>query len=341
MASLESLPADQRAVLTLVLQRGRTFDEIAEMLSIDRAAVRDRALRGLDAIGPETELDAPRRALITDYLLGQLPSRVAETARAGLASSPAQRAWARVLAAELSPLARDPLPEIPTATAAAGTEPQPAEAQADHSRPEPAAVPAVAAGAEPDNPGHNPGGGVPPPSSRVGGAILIGIGVVAVIAVVVILIATSGSSKSSSSATQASVSTTAQTSSAASTTSGQSAARPVAQINLGSPNGNAKLKGVGIVVRQGTTMGLVIRAQNVPANSGRNAYAVWLFNSNSDEHILGFVNPGVTNTGVLQTAGPLPANASHYSQLIVTLESSAKPTVHGPIVLQGTLKITG
>ncbi len=85
----------------------------------------------------------------------------------------------------------------------------------------------------------------------------------------------------------------------------------------------------------------MIRAQNVPANTGRNAYAVWLYNSGSDEHILGFVNPGVTNTGVLQTAGPLPANASRYSQLLVTLESTAKPTVHGTIVLQGALKISG
>jgi len=44
MASLDDLPADQRAVLQLVLQRGRTYDEIARLLSIDRAAVRARAL---------------------------------------------------------------------------------------------------------------------------------------------------------------------------------------------------------------------------------------------------------------------------------------------------------
>src|SRR5947209_3677328 len=78
MASLESLPPDQRAVLQLVLQRGRSYDEIAQMLKIDRAAVRQRALAALDAIGPDTRVDPERRALITDYLLGSLPPRVQE-----------------------------------------------------------------------------------------------------------------------------------------------------------------------------------------------------------------------------------------------------------------------
>ena len=60
MASLESLPADQRAVLQLVLQRGRSYDDIATLLSIDRAAVRQRALSALDALGPQTGV--PRSA---------------------------------------------------------------------------------------------------------------------------------------------------------------------------------------------------------------------------------------------------------------------------------------
>ena len=87
MASLDSLPADQRAVLQLVLQRGRSYDEIAQLLSIDRAAVRERALSALDALGPQTGVPPERRALITDYLLGQLPPRVAEDTRDRLARS--------------------------------------------------------------------------------------------------------------------------------------------------------------------------------------------------------------------------------------------------------------
>ena len=119
MASLDNLPPDQRAVLDLVLQRGRSYDDIARLLAIDRAAVRARALAAFDAIGPDTGLAPESRALITDYLLGQLPDKVAEQTRDRLAESPYERAWARVLASELSPVASKPLPEIPEGTARA------------------------------------------------------------------------------------------------------------------------------------------------------------------------------------------------------------------------------
>ena len=75
MASLDSLPADQRAVLQLVLQRGRSYDEIAQMLSIDRAGVRERALPALDALGPTDARAA--RAPGADH---RLPARPAPAA---------------------------------------------------------------------------------------------------------------------------------------------------------------------------------------------------------------------------------------------------------------------
>jgi hypothetical protein len=132
MATLDNLPADQRAVLQLVLQRSRGYDEIARLLSMDRAAVRERALNAFDALGPKTGVADGRRALITDYLLGQLPPAVTTQVRDHLAESPSERAWARVLASELAPLANRPLPEIPTAldrgpapvSAAAAAEPE-------------------------------------------------------------------------------------------------------------------------------------------------------------------------------------------------------------------------
>jgi len=115
MASLDSLPADQRAVLELVLRRGRSYEEIADLLSISRAGVRERALAALDAIGPRTGVSEESRALITDYLLGALADEVAEVVHDHLASSPSERAWARVVASELAEIANRPLPEIPAA----------------------------------------------------------------------------------------------------------------------------------------------------------------------------------------------------------------------------------
>ena len=76
---------------------GRSYDEIARMLSIAPDAVRGRALGALDALGPPTELRADERQLICDYLLSQLPAAGQDEARELLASSPAAHEWAVAL----------------------------------------------------------------------------------------------------------------------------------------------------------------------------------------------------------------------------------------------------
>jgi hypothetical protein len=63
MTGLDSLPPDQRAVLSLVLDRGKSYGEVAQMLGIPESAVRDRAHRALDALGGEpARTDATRTA---------------------------------------------------------------------------------------------------------------------------------------------------------------------------------------------------------------------------------------------------------------------------------------
>jgi hypothetical protein len=358
MASLDALPPDQRAVLQLVLQRGRSYDDIAQLLSIDRAAVRQRALAAFDALGPPSRVEPERRALITDYLLGQLPSAVAQDTRAHLAESASERAWARVLASELAPLATSGLPEIPAEPRpgaparreeAGQPESQPA---AERPRAAPSADPAAGlAGAtasatgEPDStPRIPPDLGLPEPqkagaprSSRVGGAVLLGLGALVAIVVVVIVLVTGGSSKSTSSAPAAASSTSSTP--AATGTGSSTTPQPIAQVNLTSPTGNSKIAGIAQVVKQGAQEGIVIAAAGVPANTKHDAYAVWLYKSPTKAKILGFVNPGVGANGKLSTAGPLPADASQYSQLLVTLETQASPHAPGKIVLQGALSL--
>jgi hypothetical protein len=180
----------------------------------------------------------------------------------------------------------------------------------------------------------------PPPSSRRGGAILLAVGgalVAVVIVVVIVLLVSGGSSKKHTTTTAANTPTTTAT---ATSTTSSATARPIAQVNLVSPTHSKKVAGVAEVIKQGTKTGLVIVAQGVPANTNHDAYAVWLYNSQTDNHILGFVNPGVKTDGKLQTAGPLPANASHFKQLLVTLETQAKPHAPGKVVLKGALSIT-
>ena len=293
MASLDSLPADQRAVLELVLKRGRTYDEIARMLSIDRAGVRERALSAFDALGPPTRVPPERRALITDYLLGQLPAKVAEDTRQRLAQSAGERAWARVLASELEPIAVSPLPEIPTEGA---REPQPAAAAVP--APEPVATTAAAAAEPPPPPAAEPAGASQPrglaarPSSRRGGIILLSLGALVVVAaVVVIALLSNGGSKKNSTTTASqpaatsSTPTTSSTPSTSTSTTAANGAKLVAQINLTAPTSAAATKpvGVALVLKQGKNTGIAIRAQNLPANGKHDAYAVWLYKSSNGQ----------------------------------------------------------
>lgn len=51
---LDRLPPDQRAVLSLVLERGRSYSEVADMLAIPESAVRERAHAALDALAEDS-----------------------------------------------------------------------------------------------------------------------------------------------------------------------------------------------------------------------------------------------------------------------------------------------
>jgi hypothetical protein len=382
MPPLDNLPGDQRAVLEMVLKRGRSYDDIARLLSLDRAKVRERAQIALDTIGPHTESAPEHQHRIADYLLGQLPEDEVSEVRELLADSPTDRAWARVVASELAPLADDrPLPEIPVerstpreldAPPAPAPEPAPDAPQdrpAEPQAPEALAPPPISGlGTAPpedqpkrrrgrrrrgsDDDGAPAGDGTAKRSSRLGGALVILVGVIA-IAVALFFVLRGGHSKNhpSSTATSAaapaasgsSTPTTASspTSSTPTTSTSGTSASVVAQINLTPPSSakKSKIAGIAEVLNEGSSDGVAIVAQNVPPNKTKppDAYAVWLYNSAKDAKLLGFVNPSVGKTGRLSTAGALPSNASHYKQLIITLEKTASPKQPGSVVLQGAL----
>jgi hypothetical protein len=185
-----------------------------------------------------------------------------------------------------------------------------------------------------------------PRTSRLGGAVLLLGGVVAV-AAVLFFVLRGGHSRNHTASTPTSTSVPAasastSTSTTPTTSTSGTSASVVAQINLSPPASDKGSKAAGIaeVLNEGSVDGVAIVAQNVPANKTAphpNAYAVWLYNSAKDANLLGFVNPAVGKTGRLSTAGRLPANASHYKQLIVTVETNAKPKQPGSIILQGAL----
>jgi hypothetical protein len=340
MDSPDRLPGDQRAVLQLVLGQGRSYGEIAGMLSIAAEQVRDRARAALDALGPPTTVSDLERGRIADYLLGQLPAADAGAVRDSLAASPPQRAWARVVSAELRPLAAQPLPSIAAGDAAPDADHAPDRSQApapDHSRaPEPNRARATA-----------PDPAAAPRSSRTGGIVLLSLVAAAAIAAIVIFVVikpgggSDHDSHGSGDGARASAPPRPSSSGSSSqSTSASKSARIVGQISLAPPSGGTKTTGTALVLAQGSLKGLGIEAVHVPPNTTRprTDYAVWLYNSSTDAKRLGYVNPPVSKNGKLDASARLPANVSHYKLLIVTLQTggqaSSKP---GPVVLEGKL----
>ena len=110
MSRLDDLPPDQRATLSLLLRRRKSYAEVAALLGIQERAVHDRAHAALAVLAPRQarELTAERREEVGDYLLGQRAG-VAErlATRKYLEGSPPARDWANALAGELAPLAGD------------------------------------------------------------------------------------------------------------------------------------------------------------------------------------------------------------------------------------------
>ena len=340
MAGLDSLPPDQRAVVSLVLKQGKSYAEIAGLLGIDEAAVRERAHAALGALAPTegTPPPAQRRAAVADYLLGQQPAQDADQTRDYLASSASGRAWARVVAGALRPLANGALPEIPGAETAAVADA--ANGAAGSAQPEPANAPrtvAVAEAAAPTQPPPprrpseaSPADAGPPRrprqpggSSKRAGAVLLGLVAAGLIALIVVL-ASGGSSKPKPKHTSTS------------TTSTTATPQIVGQINLTPQVHGSHAIGIGLLVAQGSQLALELQAQSLPPTTKSFGYGVWLYNSHSSAEAVGSAPP-VGKNGRLSALAAMPADTGNFRALIITRETSSRPTRPGPIVLSGRM----
>jgi hypothetical protein len=163
-----------------------------------------------------------------------------------------------------------------------------------------------------------------PPSSRLGGALLLAAIVVAVV-VAVILITSSGGSGHPK--------TTATTTTTAASKTGPS----VVQLALHSPDAASRTVGVVAVLSEKGKHAFYIEAQHLPATRGF-FYAVWLYNSHTSSEALSKA-PAVGSTHKLAGGAPLPANAGSFREILLTRETSSKPTHPGHTVLRGAFKL--
>ncbi|HEY2217483.1 MAG TPA: hypothetical protein VGH21_08300 [Solirubrobacteraceae bacterium] len=354
MSRLDDLPPDQRATLSLLLRRGKSYSDVASMLEIDERAVHDRAHAALAVLAPAQarQLSAAQREQVGDYLLSQ--GGVAErlAARTYLDSSPDARAWANALAAELEPLAAGrALPEIPVGNGPAARSPV---------APAPSAAPPSAGPVDGDydestatSPSSDrqtaPGGlhqRSSDSSSRRNGALLLAAIVVIVVVVVLLTSGGSGGSHSSSNSAEAETSST-ETSAAAkgngktkSTSSTQAArAKEDKRITLAPPDSTSKAVGVAEVLSEGNQYAFYLAAQHLPPSKGKGFfYAVWLYNSPTSYEALSRA-PDVSASGSVQGGALLPKDAGKYHTMLLTHETDPKPTKPGPIVLRGAFAL--
>ena len=308
MSRLDTLPADQKSVLQLLLRQGKGYDDLSELLRLDTSEVRSRAYDALDTLGPGAAgLPADRRHEIADWLLGQRSPDEAVATRAFVDGSTAGRAWAHGVARELEPLAGDRLPELPAEGAVTDTpEPEPTPFA-----PAPTAAPRV---------------------SRRGGALLIG-GVLAAIAIAVVLVIVltgGGDDKSGSTATQA-----------ANTTSTAAQPQVRAQINLTPPKNAPAKKALAIVQIVDVSGQTAINAvsQGLPTSNKKAAYGIWAYTSPSQAKLVGgFDKKDDKGHLVYQGAVPKGVNIADYKEILVTLETSGNPTQPGTIYLRGSVQ---
>ncbi len=321
MARIDDLRPDQRAALQLLLQQGRSYDDIASLLRIEPNAVRERAHAALDALGPEdvAGLSLQDQDEIADYLLGQQSASLRAATRDFLETSPAGRAWARAVSSELRPLAGDDLPEIPAEAA-----------EVDE------AFDALDARTQRRERVER--------SSRVGGAILIAAAAIALVGLVLLAVNVLGGDDEDDEPQAGDTPTQTQTQTSTGTGTNGAQPRVVAQINLLPPEGSegGELAGVAQIAEQGGQRAVILGAQGFePARQDPpRFYAVWLYKSQDKARRLGFPDPQPGRRGRMTTSFAYPRDADQFDRLVITQETSANPRQPGQILLTGPLEGT-
>jgi hypothetical protein len=315
MSRLDELPPDQHAALSLLLRQRKSYAELATLLEIPERAVHDRAHAALAVLAPRQAraLAPEQREQIGDYLLGQQRG-VAErlATRTLLGGSEAGRAWARALAEQLAPLASSPLPDIP-AGGAPGT-PETGEGE--------------------DRPPHPPAGETVParslPSSRLGGALLLAAILAAVIVAVILLSSGGGSHKKGAVASA----TTSSGSKSSATGTGPKVDK---RLTLRSTNPASPTVAVVEILSEAGKRAFYMAAEHLAPSKGF-YYAIWLYNSPTSSEPLS-KSPAVGSNQRVAGGALLPANAGNYHEMLLTRETSARPTRPGPIVLRGPFSL--
>jgi hypothetical protein len=330
MTPLAALAPDQRAVLELLLRQGRSYGDLSALLEIPEDAVRERAHAALSGLAPDQSPPAGAANGIADWLLGQQDAATARRTRSSVARTPEARDWAAAVAEQLRAVDGAKVPKVPAAAKAAA--PAPPE-------PEPAAKPAArprplrdAAAAEP--PARAPAAATAAPrSSKLGGAILIGVLALLVAGALFWLFFLRDNGDDGGPP------------SAAATPTPTATPQVVTEVPLAG-TGGSKAQGLMRVFKRNEDGRLVfaLAAEKMPPNRGREVYAVWFTKKGGAARNLGFSQTQVGKEGVFTTGGPQQGQENafagwlvDYDEIVVARATDATAKRPGKAVLQGTL----
>lgn len=190
--------------------------------------------------------------------------------------------------------------------------------------------------ASPDRSPASPARHVPSrPSSKTGGAILLGTIAVAVAVVAIVLSSGGGKSSAQSAGKPAAPSTSSSSSRPASGGGETGGVHLDKQLSLSPTEPSSRASGEGIVVSNGSRLAFYVKTSGLSPTSG--FYAVWLYKSASDAFPLGKLPP-VDSKGRAEGGGPLTPKLSNFDKLVITRETSQNPSTPGPIVLSAPLR---
>jgi hypothetical protein len=311
MATFDQLSDEQRAILELVLQRGQSYENLSGKLAMPEARVRELARDALVELAPVTakKVDADWRGQLADYVLGQQAGPEATATRGHLRRSEAARSWARSLLDSLDGLHGDGVPSIPDAERGGGrAAKRPSRAAED----KPAARAGAASARTPLSPQAH--------DAVRRRRLLVGGGALALLLLIGLLLwpigLLTGSDDSGNAKKKAS-------------TGGTPAAAT-----------SAKVQGQAIIAQQSATgkNQILVSAVGLKPSTAKQAYQVWLYNSQKDAQTLGFA--AANKQGQLQGGAALPSDYRRFKFIDISAEPVDRQAGHsGVSVMRGPLRL--
>lgn len=282
------------------------------MLGLPTARVRDLARESLVKLSPVSAaaVDDDWRGQLGDYLLNQQSGPEGTATKGHLRRSEAARGWSRSVLDSLDQFYDSAnLPTIPDGEPAAASrrERKPKREKEDRPEKKRSAAPASATADAIKR------------RRLIGGAAAVAVIALVVLVWPVGLLVGSDDDGNASKPKKASAQTRIL---------GQLVLKPVGEAN-------SKAAGVAVIAQRAGSRQLIVQAQLTPTKS-RQAYEVWLYNSQSDAKSMG---AQVTDKkGVLQGAAKLPADFTKFKFIDVSLEAVDRNAKHSDTsVLRGAL----